>query len=376
MQALSNTLPRKVTGSSVAEAGSRVSFGPAGPRVGPLDELARKDEGYGEELAYLMSVVSAWAYSDEKVLASKLRYYGLTGARVRRVAVQNNALLVVTTAYLIQSASGKTAILAFRGTDPGDFITVLTDGQVMLREFRNGRVHSGFFLSVEVVWDEIHESLMAAKEGKAVMTEGSETRLVDLPERLETLYVTGHSLGGAMAVLAAARLFGEGYEDFRAKVKGIYTFGQPMVGDRDFAKACEDDFQGRLHRHVFQDDFVPHLPPRSALKYAHSGGELRASRNDVCWRHTDEASGRAFLTVGAISVLLNAVESRISPVDFVPGYSIDDHMPLQYVEACRRVLDPHSAALSAQSGLVARAQAAGAAVREGFQRRFRILRAG
>jgi hypothetical protein len=376
MQALSNTLPRKATGSSVAEAGPHISFGPSGPRVEPLDELARKDEGYGEELAYLMSVVSAWAYSDEKVLASKLRYYGLTGARIRRVAVQNNALLVVTTAYLIQSASGKTAILAFRGTDPGDFITVLTDGQVMLREFRNGRVHSGFFLSVEVVWDEIHESLMAAREGKAVTTEGGETRQVDLPDRLESLYVTGHSLGGAMAVLAAARLFGEGYEDFRAKVKGIYTFGQPMVGDRDFATSCEDEFQGRLHRHVFQDDIIPHLPPRSALKYAHSGGELRASRNDVRWRHTDDASGRAFLTVGAISVLLNAVESRISPIDFVPGYSIDDHMPIQYVEACRKVLDPSSAALSPQSGLVARAQAAGAAVRDQFQRRFRILRTG
>jgi hypothetical protein len=365
MQALSNTLPRKVTGSSVADGGPHISFGPPGPKLEPLDELARKDQGYGEELAYLMSVVSAWAYSDEKVLASKLRYYGLTGARIRRVAVQNNALLVVTTAYLIQSESGKTAILAFRGTDPGDFITVLTDGQVMLREFRNGRVHSGFYLSVEVVWDEIHESLMAAREGKAVTVDGTDK----LPNHLESLYVTGHSLGGAMAVLAAARLFGDGYEDFRAKVKGVYTFGQPMVGDRDFARACEDELGGKLHRHVFQDDFIPHLPPRSALKYAHSGGELRASRNDVRWRHTDEASSRAFLTAGAISVLLNAVESRISPVDFIPGYSIDDHMPLQYVEACRRTLDPSSAALVAQAGLVARAQAAGAALVDGVQRR-------
>src|ERR1041385_2920058 len=281
MQPLSTTLPRKIMASSVAEETPRVSFGPAGPKVRPLDEIARSDRGYDEELAYLMSVVSAWAYSDENVLASKLRHYGLTGARVHRVAVQNNALLVVTTAYLIQSASGKTAILAFRGTDPGDFIMVLTDAQVMLREFQKGRVHSGFYLSVEVVWHEIHTALTAAMQGKAVTIKDGRTHEVDLPNRLETLYVTGHSLGGAMAVLAAARLFADGYEDLRPKIKGIYTFGQPMVGDTDFATACEQDFQGRLHRHVFQHDVVPHLPPRSGLKYAHSGGEFRASKNDV-----------------------------------------------------------------------------------------------
>lgn len=377
MEAPSTTLPLKVTASSVAESKPLVAFGPPGPRLGPLDDLARHDAGYGEELAYLMAVVSAWAYSDERVLAAKLGHYGLTGARVHRIAVQNNALLVVTTAYLIQSETGRTAILAFRGTDPGDFINVLTDGQVMLRPFHKGRVHSGFYLSVEVVWDEIHEALMAAKDGKAVTAENGKTRLVDMPGALESLYVAGHSLGGAMAVLAAARLFGDEYEDLRAKMKGIYTYGQPMVGDRDFATACEQDFQGRLHRHVFQDDFVPHLPPWSALRYAHTGGELRATKNDTRWRYTDEASGRAFLSAGAISVLLNAVESRVSPLDFVPGYSIDDHMPLNYLETCRRALDPSSAAIPAELGLVARFQTAGAAAVDALQRRVGgILRAG
>lgn len=364
MQALNSTLPRMVTGSSVADGAPPVSFGPSAPKVRALDDLARTDEGYSEELAYLMSIVSAWAYSDEKVLAAKLRYYGLTGARIRRVAVQNNALLVVATAYWIQSASGKTAILAFRGTDPGDFVSVLTDAQVMLHPFHKGSVHSGFYVSVEVLWDDIHEAITAAKEGKAI-TADDET--VNLPNRLETLYITGHSLGAAMAVLAAARLFGDGYEDMRAKIRGIYTFGQPMVGDKDFARACEQDFQGRLYRHVFQDDFVPHLPPRSALKYAHTDGELRASKNDVRWKHHDEASGRAPLTTGAIAVLLNAVETRISPVDFIPGYSMDDHMPLHYIELCRRAIDPKAAVTA--TGLVAKVQATSAAVIEGLQRR-------
>jgi hypothetical protein len=375
MQVLNTTLPLKVTGASVADEKPRIRFGSSAPSVRPLDDLADEDEGYGEELAYLMSVVSVWAYSDEKVLASKLRYYGLEGARVRRVTVQNNALLVVTTAYVIQSPSGKTAILAFRGTDPGDFINVLTDAQVMLRAFRKGRVHSGFYLSVEVVWDEIHEALTAARDGKAVVTDNGGT--LALQNGLESLYVTGHSLGGAMAVLAAARLFGDGYEDIRGKIKGIYTFGQPMVGDRDFANVCEEDFRGRFYRHVFENDVMPHLPPRSGLKYAHAGGEYRMSKNDVRWRYTDEASARASLTAGATSVLLNAVESRISPIDFVPGYSIDDHLPIQYLEACRRALDPSAAATVADDGLVARVQAAGSAVVGELQRRLgSILRTG
>src|SRR5579863_5766713 len=106
----------KVTSSYTATKPKGPSFGPEGPRVPDIDSIATSD--YDPKLAYVMAVISTWAYADERSLAERLRYYGIEGARVRRITVQNNALLVVATAYLVQSHSGGVGILAFRGTDP------------------------------------------------------------------------------------------------------------------------------------------------------------------------------------------------------------------------------------------------------------------
>jgi len=57
---------------------------------------------------------------------------------------------------------------------------------------------------------------------------------------MTTLYLTGHSLGGAMAALMAVMLsVEEEYVELFAPVfKGAYTFGAPMVGSPKFAAAC------------------------------------------------------------------------------------------------------------------------------------------
>ena len=49
------------------------------------------------------------------------------------------------------------------------------------------------------------------------------------------LFLTGHSLGGALAVLAGAVLQ---FETNRS-VTGVYTYGQPRVGDPDFSAAFD-----------------------------------------------------------------------------------------------------------------------------------------
>ena len=71
-----------------------------------------------------------------------------------------------------------------------------------------------------------------------------------------TLHVTGHSLGAAMATLAALELKGKGY-----RVATQYTFGQPRVGNAAFANL----FQSTLgaagqFRVTHYHDPVPHVP--------------------------------------------------------------------------------------------------------------------
>jgi hypothetical protein len=335
---LSVALPQKTVESYTDKRAKGRAFGAARRLVQNIDTLAAGAPGYNPELAYLMAIVSAWTYADERALGAKLRYYGIEGAHIRRVTVQNNALLVVTTAYLIQSASGKSAVLAFRGTDPANLIMLLTDAQVMQRPFCSGRVHSGFYASVEVVWDEIHDALDAARAGFHLDGDGKRKQL---KAPLEALYVTGHSLGGAMAVLAAARLHCDDYHDWSPAnlVRGIYTYGQPMVGDTAFVQGCES-FRERMHRHVYHRDLVPHLPPRSELAYTHASSERRADSLEQVWQLNEQPTQRVRIVRAVSEVLLNALEARTSVRERFPGLSLDDHMPANYLEVSRRALDP------------------------------------
>ena len=77
------------------------------------------------------------------------------------------------------------------------------------------------------------------------------------------LWITGHSLGGAMATLASVRLASEGY-----KVRAVYTYGSPRVGDRFF----RDSYRLANYRFVNDNDLVPHLPFRWCYKHV---GKLR-----------------------------------------------------------------------------------------------------
>lgn len=333
----------KVVRTAIATAARTPPFGDSTAHVRPIDDV--DPDGYDPEIAYLMSVISAWAYADEKALAAKLPHYGIDGAHVRRVSVQNDALLVVSTGYLVQSRSGRVGVLAFRGTDPASFVTMLADGEVMQRPFAGHGVHAGFYANVEAVWDDVSEALGAAIEGAHLNEEGVR---VAVPHKLERLYITGHSLGGAMAVLATARLFGRGYEawDPGALLRGVYTFGQPMVGDKGFAEFCARTFGPKLFRHVYRSDLVPHLPPKSGIPYAHTGKELRSDGLLSPWEGDHEPSRRASLPASVFDVLLNAVELRFIPRPLLLGFSIDDHLPVGYLDVSRYSIDPRSVAAS------------------------------
>ncbi len=79
------------------------------------------------------------------------------------------------------------------------------------------------------------------------------------------LWVTGHSLGGALALLAAWRL----QRGFMA-VQEVVTFGAPMVGNEAASQAFAREFPGKIFRYVDLEDVVPHLPTVSLIANAYS----------------------------------------------------------------------------------------------------------
>lgn len=150
-----------------------------------------------------------------------------------------------------------TAVIMFRGTNP----TEIQDWFANLnnKSFRSehGSIHAGFWASYETLHDQLIEVLPQKQ-----------------PKRI---WITGHSHGGALAVVCSYRLIiDEGKE-----IAGIMTFGQPRVGSPEFCKHMESTLSGRMVHFVNENDLVPRIPPSfehfgSLVWY--TGGVIRRSR--------------------------------------------------------------------------------------------------
>lgn len=107
------------------------------------------------------------------------------------------------------------------------------------KRFPSGRVHDGFDRGVDHLWSQIEAATANPAEAR--------------------LWFTGHSLGGALATIAAARMSEAGRE-----VAGAYTFGAPRVGDAAFTNWLNARLAGRLFRYVNAADPVTQVPPATA----------------------------------------------------------------------------------------------------------------
>ena len=85
------------------------------------------------------------------------------------------------------------------------------------------------------------------------------------------LWVTGHSLGAAMASIGAATISKYGYLPVE-KIK-LITFGQPRVGNDSYAAAVDKLIPYSV-RVVHDHDLVAHLPPEGMLGYVHHKAEV------------------------------------------------------------------------------------------------------
>jgi len=83
------------------------------------------------------------------------------------------------------------------------------------------------------------------------------------------IILTGHSLGGALATIAASTTMFP-YRTY------VVTFGSPKVGDKKFKEAYKLNVPHSI-RVVFEADIVPLMPPFSQFKHVH--GELHLDKN-------------------------------------------------------------------------------------------------
>lgn len=133
---------------------------------------------------------------------------------------------------------GTEAVIAFQGTDGfGDIGDWFTNLDKKLARPPDDPVHGGFLKAYRSVADQVYGIL--ADNG------------------ITHVWITGHSLGGAMAVLCALDL----ERSHLATVRGVITFGQPLLLEPRFARSANTQLYGRFLRVIHRDDVVPCVVP-------------------------------------------------------------------------------------------------------------------
>lgn len=145
----------------------------------------------------------------------------------------------VTDAECLIEDHGTFVTLAFKGSkEPQDFIQ---DAEFWMTETNwsdncPAHVHHGFWADFKSIIEEIKDELAVIK--------------------FKPLFITGHSLGGALAVLTAFELAQSGYN-----VQAVYTFGCPRIGDSVFGDLYNSYLGDKTFCVVNENDIVPRTPP-------------------------------------------------------------------------------------------------------------------
>lgn len=172
-------------------------------------------------------------YMNENGLFLMPKSYSLTG----EITAKSYGGYPERFGFVLQSEQA--SIVAFRGTlSATDWVSDFIAQQIPYRSVKNaGLTHKGFtdlYLTSRV-------SLFT---------------LLDMLPKNKPLFITGHSLGGALATLAALDIAVN--KQFPNPI--VYTFGAPRVGDPAFVRTYNDTI-GTHYRFQNEYDIVPHLPP-------------------------------------------------------------------------------------------------------------------
>ena len=269
--------------------------------------------------AWLLAELSLLAYADPDVIRAELKNVALSlvGAPINGRSTQG----------FVAQGDGF-AVAAFRGTefflpgrDPlnllqGVIADFLTDSQVALVAAprpAQGRIHQGFLAALDgdKVFDQLNDRLADVRRNQP----GAK------------IWFTGHSLGGALAILAAARLSG---------IQGVYVYGAPRVGDASFGKALAV----RTIRFVHGSDAVTQfptfgllVPPRfpSLGRYQPNGEIVAIDRNGRLRR-----AG----ILGALGVGVGGLPTRIlENLNRLLTNDLIDHAPIFYAIHIRNLLE-------------------------------------
>lgn len=207
----------------------------------PLSKISKISAGietlYEHEQRLLFAYYARMAYennADAKAMLSQL-------------AIKNVHYIDIEGAQVFVFYNQFDLVISCRGTEPSALNDILADLEIIKSTWSStkntGFVHRGFKEEVDKVYADILQYVLQNGTNKKI-------------------WVTGHSLGAAMATQIAAKLI----ED-DCQIQCVYTFGSPRAGDADFASWCDKHLTHK--RFINNNDIVPCIP--TVLRWRHSG---------------------------------------------------------------------------------------------------------
>jgi hypothetical protein len=158
--------------------------------------------------------------------------------------------------------SDRMILIAFRGTEPSQWSDLGADLAIVRKSLPKdgwpegwGGVHSGFLNAFEQVEPLI---MITLREDENTNT---------------PIWITGHSLGAALATLMAARILRAEDEGLHVNFRGLYTFGSPRVGDKEFVAKLDAELSSHgadAVRFRNENDVVTAIPD-TLLGFKHVG---------------------------------------------------------------------------------------------------------
>jgi len=204
---------------------------------------------YSDRTAFVMASMAHLAYSHfEDGGKAKQTFEAILKSGGFTLIATFNSTETDTQAFLAKN--DEYAVLAFRGTEVTKKTDIVTDAKALKVRATEGGIHQGFAGAYTSIMKEIKKEL---------------EKLPGFP-----IYITGHSLGAALATVATQYLEKDVIEESKAplrdQIAACYTFGSPRVGDELF----REKLKSPVYRVVNTTDIVT-VVPLLAMGYTHVG---------------------------------------------------------------------------------------------------------
>jgi len=189
---------------------------------------------YTQKKALELAHYSQIAYSDYSDITKDIMQHGkyLTWQYYDREGTQAVAII-----------NGNSLNIAFRGTETDSLKDIMLDVNCKKVSTHHGEITRGFQKAYNNIKEEI-EALITSFNGE--------------------VWLTGHSLGAAVATVCASDIVNAG-----GRIAGLYTFGSPRVGNQEFCDFLANSGT-RIYRFVNNCDIVTRIP-LSVLGFLHVG---------------------------------------------------------------------------------------------------------